>query len=204
MEMRDRILDGAEELYFRYGVRSVTMDDIANHLSISKKTIYQHFNDKDDLVINVMQKHLKNEEITCNELMGGSGNAILHIYNITKYMRNHVANINPSLLFDLKKYHSKAFKSYESFKHDYLTKQIEKNLSQGIEEGFYRKEINIKVITKMRLALMEMGFDATVFPPSEFNIVEVQLELFEHFLRGVLTPQGLELLEKYRHENENN
>lgn len=197
MDMKEHILAGADHLYLKYGVRSVTMDDIANHLSISKKTIYQHFEDKNDLVMQVTIHHMEGEKSSCCGIMDESTNAIEQMHRITGHMREHVVNMNPSLLFDLKKYHPKAFEQYQKYKFDFLVGVIEDNLKLGIQQGYYRPEINTTIMTRLRIASVELGFDNDIFPPNEFNIVDVQMNIFDHFLHGVMTAEGLKLYKQY-------
>lgn len=201
MEIKDRILHGVGQLYMQYGVRSVTMDDVASKLGVSKKTIYQHFKDKDDLVHQFVQLSIKAEESICIEFKK-SENAIDEIQKVAVYMKGHVATMNPSLIFDVQKYHPSSFAIYEEFRKVYLSAMVTDNLTRGIAEGNYREGIDVEILAKLKLIEIQAAFDPAVFDPMKFKSYDVHMQLFEHFLMGVITEKGLQLLNKYRENNE--
>lgn len=202
-EIRNRILSGANDLFMRYGVKSVTMDDIASQLSVSKKTIYSNFKDKDDLVNNVCFTHMESEKIEVAEIESSSANTVEELYKLTIYLRKMFQDMNPAVLFDIKKYHPQAFKIYEDHK-EFCTKNVvAKNLKKGIEEGYFRENIDPDVLAIMRIHQMEWAFDRSYFSQLEnYDFTHIQLQLFEHFVRGVMTPKGIELYNHYISENE--
>src|SRR3954466_12358088 len=97
METKDRVLQGAEELFFRYGIKSVTMDDIAKHLAISKKTIYQFFEDKNEMVETLMAQSLKKDECEFKQIQRESENVIVEVFNMMKHMGNMFSKVNPNI-----------------------------------------------------------------------------------------------------------
>lgn len=197
MEVKDRIIQKANELFFRFGIKTVTMDDIAQELGVSKKTIYQHFEDKDEIVYQVMSQNMEQDKCDFDDIMKCSSNIIESMVKMTNMMREQLSSINPSLFFDIKKFHPRSWKLWQDHKHNFVLGQIKKELQQGIEEGFIRSEINIEILSLLRLEQIELGFDNQVFPPNKFNsIVEIQLTFLDNFVRGVLTQKGLELYEK--------
>ncbi|MFA0962956.1 TetR/AcrR family transcriptional regulator [Roseivirga sp. BDSF3-8] len=197
MEVKDKIIHTAEGLFLQYGIRSVTMDDIAKELGISKKTIYQYFNDKEEVVCVVTRDHLSLEKAEIESVVYGSENAIEVIQGISRCMRRNVQNMNPSLLFDLKKYHHKAYKIYEEWKQNDLVQLIEKTLKRGMEEGLFREDINPSVLAIARIEQTQMGMDPQVFPRGEFDLVDVQYQLFNLFMHGILSDKGRAVLSKY-------
>lgn len=201
IDNRERIAQGAEELFMKYGIKSITMDEIATHLSVSKKTIYQHFKDKDELVCEVCDVHMKHEISEMDRIIEESSNAIEEIFKMSMLIRDISSKMNPSLLFDLKKYHPKAWKIYEDHKEECMYGSITKNLEQGKKEGYYRADINVEILSRLRMQQVEWGLDASVFPPSAFTLYEIQAQLFTHFLFGIITPAGWELFQQYVAEN---
>jgi AcrR family transcriptional regulator len=197
---KDKILKGAMELFLKYGVRSVSMDDIAHHLSVSKKTIYQYFADKDDVVNLVATNHLETARTEYEGFRTSSKNAIDELVSISRRLKKDMQEMNPSLLFDLRKYHPKAWNVWLEHKNNYIRESVVKNLVQGIEEGYFRPEINPEVLTAVRLELVQLGFDELVFPHDKFNLAVVQIQIFEHFIYGLLTEKGRKLYEKYKQE----
>jgi TetR/AcrR family transcriptional regulator, cholesterol catabolism regulator len=199
-DIKDKILKGAMELFLKYGVRSVSMDDIARHLAVSKKTIYQYFTDKDDVVSRVASNHLEKTRTEFDAYRTNSKNAIDELVTISRCLKKDMQEMNPSLLFDLHKYHPKAWNVWLEHKNKYIRDSVVKNLVQGIEEGYFRPEINPEVLAAVRLELVQLGFDELVFPHDKFNLAVVQVQIFEHFIYGLLTDKGRKLYEKYKQE----
>lgn len=195
--MRERILQETEELTFRYGIKSVAMDDIARELGISKKTIYQHFEDKDAIILAVVRSHFEKERCIALEKQAEAKDPIQEVVWSSEMMRQQMAEMNPTVMFDMKKYHPKAWELFAEFKNNFVQSFIKENLLRGIEEGLYRNDINIEILAKMRLELVEIGFDPQVFPTAKFNMMDIQLVFLDHFIRGVVTEKGLELYQKY-------
>lgn len=200
-EVKQKIISGAEELFMRYGIKSVTMDDLATNLSVSKKTIYQHFKDKDELVLSVAQLHMEQDQKDVAEIVGKSENAIQELFFMAQFIRNLATKMNPSVLFDLKKYHSKAWEAFHKHKICCIYETVVNNLERGKKEGYFRAEIKSEILATMRMQEVEMGYDPMVYSPTKFNIIDVQMELFEHFVMGLVTPKGLKLYNSYIIEN---
>ena len=199
MEIKERIIAKAREQFFRYGVKSITMDDIAGELGISKKTIYQHFEDKDAIVHQLMMAEMANDMCEWNDLDGSSNNVIEKIVKSMDIIRKAFAEINPSAFFDIKKYHPKTWQLFQDHKQNFVMDSIRKELLQGIEEGFFRADIKVEILVRMRLEQIEIGFDPHLFPPNKFSLIEVELTLLDHYIRGILTPKGLEVYQEFMH-----
>src|SRR6476469_8001074 len=122
MEAKERILIKTHELFNRYGIRSVSMDDIATQLGMSKKTLYQYYTDKDELVNAVIEETLQKNQSQCVESRRKMENAIHEVFLSMDMVREMLSNMNPSLLFDMQKYHPAAFKKFLAFKDDFLYK----------------------------------------------------------------------------------
>ncbi|MBS1533132.1 MAG: TetR/AcrR family transcriptional regulator [Bacteroidetes bacterium] len=198
----DRILDGSGELFLQAGIKSVTMDDIAKHLGMSKKTIYQFFKDKNELVLGLVKKRLKDDEDEMSEILAKSGNVIEEMINMMKCSEEIFARANPIVIHDLQKYHPEAWKVFQEFKAGVIVRTLEELLSKGIRQGYIRPEIDVKVIARIRVLQVEAGFNAAVFPLSEFNPWKVQRELMDHFNYGICTMKGYKLLNEYKNIHE--
>jgi TetR/AcrR family transcriptional regulator, cholesterol catabolism regulator len=198
MEPKERILLKSNELFNRYGIRSVSMDDIAAQLSMSKKTLYQYFTDKGELVNAVFDLALHSNKGSCVISREKRDNAIHEIFLSFDMMREMIVNMNPSLLFDLQKYHPSAYRKYLSFKNDFLYELIRTNLEQGIEEELYRPEIDIDVMTRFRLHSVMLAFNPEVFANNKLNALYIEEQLIEHFIYGLATPKGQKLIQKYK------
>jgi AcrR family transcriptional regulator len=197
-EIKYKILKGAEELFMRYGVRSITMDEIARHLGISKKTLYQHFTDKDDIVSSTTREHLFRDQRQLEQIARESKNSVDELVKLTYCLRENLKGMNPSLLFDLQKYHQKAWGHWIEYKTKFIRNSVVRNLNRGIEQGFFRSEINPEILAVVRLETIQLAFDDQIFPLDKFNLAEVQLHILEHFIYGLLTDKGRKLYNKYK------
>lgn len=198
MEQEEKILVGVEELFFRFGVRSVTMDDIAKHIGMSKKTIYQCYTDKDEMVFMLMQKQVKHHEITFGGIQKNAANVIEEVFAIMKEISSYLSRINPLLMYELQKYYPKAWSLFKGLKENFIQKMVETSINNGKEQGIVRQDINTKILARLRMEEVEMAFNPVVYPPDKFNHVEVQMALTEHFLYGICTLKGHKLINKYK------
>ncbi|WP_157474967.1 TetR/AcrR family transcriptional regulator [Dyadobacter sp. Leaf189] len=190
--MKDRIIKSALNLFWRYGIKSVTMDDIARDLGISKRTIYQHYSDKEAILALVIQEELNSQQCELEKLDERAENPIEQLIYSSVQMRETMANMNPTFLYDLKKYYPDAWGLFQTYKHEYIIKSLRDNLLKGIELGLYRPEIDVDILALLRVEQVVMGFDPTIFPPRKFDMMQIQMQFLLHFLRGVLSEKGFE------------
>jgi AcrR family transcriptional regulator len=198
MEPKERILAKAHELFHRYGIRSVSMDDIAAQTGMSKKTLYHYYVDKEELVSAVFTSSLEEKKGECLLDQQEADNALHEVFLAFDRVREMFSTMNPSVLFDLEKYHAPTFTKFKAFQNDFLYVLIRANLERGIAEGLYRPEIDIDTLTRYRIHSTMLSFSQDVFPSNRTNIVHIEQQLFEHFLYGLATPKGDKLIEKYK------
>lgn len=194
--MKDRILNSAREQFYKYGVKRITMDDIARQLGISKKTIYQEYEDKNTLLMDLAKVDIKKHTDQIEQTAKIAVNAVDEIVKTMKYMSETFAQINPTMLYDLQKYHINAWKHYEAFKTNCVTTVVQKNMKRGIKEELYRSDIDIKILTQLRIIEMEFSLNHDFYNQHQFEFVKVQLELIKHFLFGIATLKGHKLINK--------
>ncbi len=199
-ETRDRILKAAHELFYSYGIRSITMDDIARHLSISKKTIYLFFNDKHQIVEEACRRDLDSHTEKIHQIAKNAKDAIIEILNTMDFLGDMFSKMNPNLIYDLQKYHPAAWDHFHIFREQQLLGAVEANLKKGIKQGLYRADLNVRILAKLRIEEVQLGMNPTIFAPTKFNLQEVQLALLEHFLYGILTIEGIKLLGSYNRQ----
>ena len=197
MELKDRILESTNELFYQYGVKSITMDDIANHLGISKKTIYEVFKNKKELVKQIVEMNLNFTESEIELKLNNSLDAIDAVMQITAAIGGMLERMNPKLLYDLQKYHSNAWKLFVKFKNDFLTEIVIKYLRRGKREGVFRPDMKLKVLAKIRIEQIESLLNPQLFPPDEFTVKELMEESAKHFIIGVTTLKGHKLFNSY-------
>ena len=200
MEVKERILQKATDLFMRYGIRSITMDEIATQLGISKKTIYQFFTDKDEIVEAVFDREIQKNEQECRRFRGSSENAIHEIFIAIEEMEEMLKAMNPQIMYDLEKHHPKSFKKFRDYKYQFMFRVVKENLQRGIENELYRPEINVDIVAKHRIESAFMGFNQDIFPHSRYKISEVCYELTFVFMHSITTAKGKKLIEKYSTE----
>ncbi|HEY6504109.1 MAG TPA: TetR/AcrR family transcriptional regulator [Chitinophagaceae bacterium] len=202
MEPKERILIKAEELFMQYGIRSMSMDDIANNLGMSKKTVYQYYADKDELVDAVVDGHIKEIQTDCGVCRDAASDAVHEIFITMEMIMEQFANMNPMLLYDLEKFHFRSYQRVKEHKDKFLAEVIRKNIEWGIKEELYRPELNIDVITKFRLESMMIPFNVALFPPGKYNLGTLTEIIIEHFVYGLATIKGHKLIQKYNEQRQ--
>jgi TetR/AcrR family transcriptional regulator, cholesterol catabolism regulator len=200
MEAKERILVKANELFNRYGIRSVSMDDIAAQLGMSKKTLYQYYTDKDELVHAVFDIAINVNKHNCLECTKKGENAIHEVFLSFDIMEEMLKTMNPSVLFDMHKYHPSAYKKFDEFRNGFLYKIIKSNLDRGVKEELYREDIDTDILTRYRLYSVLLSFNPEVFPSIKTNAAYIEQQLIECFVYGLATPKGYKLIEKYKHQ----
>lgn len=200
--MKERILTVAEQLFWRYGVRSVTMEDIAKGLGISKKTIYQHFADKDDILYQVIQEKVDTDMTEMDCMAVETDNPIEELMMVLEMMRKNQHEVSPNLLMDIKRYHPQAFGLFRQHMDQHIMKSILENIQKGIAQGVYRNDINPAILARMRVEQIELAFNNEFFPTNQYSMLDIQRELIHHFVRGMLTEQGFTIYNQYVNKEE--
>lgn len=190
--MKQKILDKAGEMFLKLGFKSVTMDDIAREMGVSKKTIYKYFSNKQSLVEESTSKiHESCLNAIC--LITEQGfSAIEENLEIKKMFREMFKNVGGSPLFQLKKYYPKVFEKVMSVEIVAFSECIKNNIKKGIEEGFYRKDINIEVCVDFYLAVV---FNIHEKDIPHLKTLELEQEALLYHTRAIATLKGLEELE---------
>jgi len=199
--IKERILLKAHELFMRYGVRSVSMDDIAAQLGMSKKTVYQYYTDKEELVDAVLSAVLEKNRSECFNDRENAENAVHEIFRAFDMVQDMFSNMNPSIVFDLEKYHPNVYKKVKHHKNVFMYDVIKQNMERGIREELYRPEIDVDVLTRFRIESMMLPFNSEIFPTNRTHLVSIQQEILEHFLYGLATAKGQKLIQRYKQKN---
>lgn len=199
VELKEHILTEADKLFCQFGIKSVTMDDIAKHLGMSKKTIYQYYKDKKELVQILIKNKMESQVCVMDQNSTESSNAVDEVFRAVIQMESMLSNINPILFYDLQKYHPEAWLIFKNFRESKLFEVIKQNLDWGIKEGYYRKEINLDIISRMRIEQIDMAFNHSLSLVNKYGVFQVMKEITEHYLYGICTPLGHRLIEKYKH-----
>ena len=175
----------------------MSLDRLVSDLGISKKTLYQLFANKSLLVQEVCQNLIDDEENVCFEIIEVSENAVDELVKFMQHAIQLFQRISPKMIYEVRKYYPDGWKIFDTHSSEFVLKKIQENLIRGIAEGFYRPEINIDIVSRMRVNAINTGFDPSIFPENEFNLTEVHFQLFQIYLYGIATEKGRSLIETY-------
>jgi AcrR family transcriptional regulator len=194
-EKEIQLIEGAMALFMRLGVKSVNMDDVASHLGVSKKTLYLYFKDKEDLIRRVIDLHCLNEDKSIEAIQAKNLPAIDEMFDIMYWVLSILSKVNPSVQFDLDKYHPEQSRKMKESRHRVVYGCMLSNMKKGQKEGMYRKDFHADVIAKIYITRMDVLFDPAVFPFGEYPLTDLYKEVFQYHIRGIASAKGIEQLE---------
>ena len=200
IDNKERIKLKANELFMKFGIRSVSMDDIANNLGMSKKTIYQYYADKDELVDAVIDHEINHNESCCELDKGKSENAVHELFLAMDMVVEMFRTMNASVLHDMQKYHPRAFLKFHKHKNDFLYSVIRENLVRGIREDLYRDDLNINIVARFRVDTMLLSFDPEFQAKIKHNMADIEQEIILLYTHGLVNSKGYKLILKYKQE----
>ena len=194
--MKDKIFKAAYRLFMRYGIRSISMDDIARELSISKKTLYTEYKDKNSLVEMVVLDELKRIDDMIDGILESGANPVEQVFNISRAMIETRKQENPNLLYDLRKYHPSVFEKLMSHRDNMSFKMVAKNLRNGQLQGFYRDDFDVEIIAHIYINACFELFNPVEYPMGEKPVEELYKEHLTYHLRAIVNNKGLEEFNK--------
>jgi AcrR family transcriptional regulator len=185
-----RILEEVRRLYHRYGIKSVTMDDVSSHLGISKKTLYEFFKDKEDLVRQVLLLKQERVKQQFKEIAGKNLNAIEELFEVYRILNDLFREYNPSMEYDIRKYYPDicSWDREEHRKRKYATAY--NNMLKGKREGLYRKDLDASVIARLLVSHAESMISSDLFSQEELTSFKVFQEIFVYSLQGIMSNKG--------------
>jgi len=184
------------QVYMQLGIKSVTMDELARQLGMSKKTIYTFVKDKNDLVEQCIQLAQQGEECEIKTISEQQENAIDELLTLGELVANRLRNVHPSIFFDLQKYHPKAYKMMNCTRDELITESVVANFIKGKKQGLYRDNLDVNIIAKMYLSFIDVLFRREVFPSTQYSFIQVYSEYFRYHIRGIASDKGLKYLQK--------
>jgi AcrR family transcriptional regulator len=200
----NRVLSGAEGLFMRYGIKSVTMDDVARELGVSKKTLYLHVDNKADLIRKIIVAHISAEKAAMAEIVKSSDDAIDEMMKVARYMLRLLRQISPNLIYDLRKYHSDSWTLLESLHKGYMYDLIRGNLERGVSQGLYRADLDPDIIARLYVGKTRVVVDEDIFPLDTYKREHLYAISMEYHIRGVASSRGLERLTSWKEINPDN
>ncbi len=197
MGTKEQILLRSRDLFMRYGIKSITMDDLSRELGISKKTLYQYVDNKQDLIEQIFQATIMEEKNCMAEIRHSSTDAIEEILGIGQFVIEELRQISPVTMYDLQKYYRDTWLKVDSLYQQHVYQIIRDNLDRGIAAGLYRSEINPDIIAKLYVGKTAMLVDEELFPLRAYSRESLFKEYINYHIHGIASPEGLALLEKY-------
>ena len=197
MSARDEILIKSEDLFLRYGIKSVSMDDIARQLGMSKKTLYQYFENKAALVESIGLMFLENERQLLQEVQTSATDAIHEMMLVGRHVLSHLRRLSPTTMYDLRKYYRDVWAQFETYNRENIYRCIRDNIERGKREGLYHKDANADIIAKLYVGKSMMIIDEEVFPMEKYPREKLFKQYIIYHIRGVALPRGLQLLQQH-------
>jgi TetR/AcrR family transcriptional regulator, cholesterol catabolism regulator len=190
----NELISKISNFFKKYGVRSIAMDDIAREFCISKKTLYQYFKNKKDVICKVILFEQENELTELDKLCSLHTNAIDQLLSMSRYIVNKHRKLNPALIYDMNKYYPQILEKSTGQRKEYIRMLIKRNFEMGMQQGIYRENLNIDVIAVLYMLSLK-----------EFEVYKEELNgnfdkifntFFVYSMRGIVNDEGLEYLEK--------
>jgi len=198
MEPLNKILSASIELFRQYGFKTITMDDIARRAGISKKTLYQHFANKQEVVNESVVWYKSSMTDNCAAILKDADNAIEAMVRMLAFFDNMHKQMNPMALFEMQRFFPEAYKTFRDLLVEKDVVLMRDNILQGIKEGLYREEINADLMARYRLESSLLILQPNLLVSDRHGLLSVALEIGEHFLYGIMTPKGEKLYQKYK------
>lgn len=190
----NNILEQSNKLFLKFGIKSLTMDDIANELKVSKKTLYQFVSDKQDLVQRVMEKYCSEDKIMVEEIKKQAENAIEESLLITKHVKQKFATIHPSIHYDLEKYYPEAYLKMKDHQEHFVYETTRENIEKGKAEGYYREDISAEIIARAYVTTVYAMIDRTDEVLMRYDFGTIYVEFMKYHLRGIASEKGHKFL----------
>ena len=195
MEVTERIIVESGLLFSKYGIRSMTMDTLAEEMGISKRTIYERFKDKDALLLEVIRYHKQERSKEAHKIIEESDNAIEAMFRIMKVTITQIEQMNPLFFHDFRKYHTRVYKQFAD-PGEIRDYSVTLNLLEtGVKQKVFRSDIHIDIVNRTLHELFDLfGHDSTFI-----NAGYRHKQMFDHIIipyyRGISTTKGINLLE---------
>jgi TetR/AcrR family transcriptional regulator, cholesterol catabolism regulator len=194
MEQVRKVINTAWGMFRKFGVRSVSMDDVAREMSISKKTLYQCFRDKNELIVKTLDMDLELIESKVNVILDEEINPVKQVIKIAQFVSDYLKEINPSMLYDLQKYHPEIHKQFMEYRQNTFIEKVKNNLKIGIEQGYYRADLNLNYTANLYLCLMDQGPQILINLDNntDQDYSKMYIHIVQYHLHAICTPKGLE------------
>jgi AcrR family transcriptional regulator len=196
MDKKEEILVHSAKVFMAYGFKSVTMDDLARELGVSKKTIYQYFKDKNELIETLIRLNLEADKTMCAQIKSFADNAIESMMKVIKKIGENMNGVHPSIFYDLQKYHPKSWKLIDEHQKKFVTQLLLDNVERGRSEGLYRLDFDAEIVAKMYVKCTDAVVKKEIESATHNDFAHALKEVIHFMIVGMATPKGLEYLNK--------
>jgi TetR/AcrR family transcriptional regulator, cholesterol catabolism regulator len=190
------IIQRARKMFMQFGIRSVSMDDICRELGMSKKTLYQYFGNKNELLGKALEFGFEEFEESISSLGNNEQNAIDDLLDLSKVIDRHLKEVNPSVTFDLEKYYPELYRENMIKKREFAYRYIRKNIEKGIKENVFRDDLNLDLVSKLYIQKLEDLHDPNYYNADQISFSEVFHVMFENHIRGISNENGIKYFEE--------
>lgn len=192
----DELLDKVSEMYLKFGIKSVTMDDVARELLMSKKTLYQFVKDKNELVEKVIDRLIEADDKQYCNIIRSERNAIEQLFDVSRHVQEIMNTVSSSARYDLKKYYPEHFSRLYLAKKDMMLNSVMANLEKGKKEGLFRQDFTSEYLARFYVSRIENTIEIEFFMDDSINEQDFFIEVFEYHIRGIASEKGLRFFEK--------
>jgi TetR/AcrR family transcriptional regulator, cholesterol catabolism regulator len=190
------ILENVKSIFMRYGIKSVTMDDLCREMGISKKTLYQFVSDKNDLVKKAMSQEICSDQLSINSILDKKLGAIDELIEITRLVGEKLKNLHPSILYDMQKYYPEAWEVMSKHRNGYIVQTIRENIEKGQKEGVFRPDVKSQIIALLFASKIELFADTSMYSNLGLTAAEIYSENLTYHIRGIANAEGIKQLEE--------
>ncbi len=198
--LKEQIVKKASILFNKYGIRSITMDDISHEMGISKKTLYEHIQDKKDLVTKVINFELGEKEKAFRQIPEKGLNAVEELLEVNRVILELIKEYNPAKFRDLKKYYPDIYDSVRKTQRDRMFQSMIRNIRKGKAQGLYRDDVDEEVIAKLYVSRMEYPLESDLLTPREFTSPRFITQSFIYHIHGIANAKGLAFIDNYHRQ----
>ena len=193
-EKETELLIAVTALFMKFGIKSLTMDDISRHLGISKKTLYQFVSDKKDLVKKALELAVGADQCMLEDISESEGNAIDELLIINEKVSQKLQTIQPAMMYDLQHHYPEAWKVMENHKKCFVYDMVVNNINTGIKQGYYRENVNPEIIASIYVTMIDKIFDSDMFPSHQYDFSTLHKEMARYHIRGIASSKGITYL----------
>lgn len=194
------IIEKAKDLFLQYGIRSVSMDDICRNLGMSKKTLYNYVSNKQEIIEKIMEDDFLSSMKLMDETISPDCNAIDVLLSVSKIVNNNMKKLNPSTRFDLQKYYPTLFSDFLQKQREHVFIKLKQNMEKGIQEGFYRDDIDVELLAQLYVRKLEDLHDPDFFMSQECSFAKIFEVMFENHIRGISNEKGIAYFESKKQD----